>query len=1516
MICRVVRQSRVLRSLCWQFGLTVWLLGVCLSSWVAAQTPPSATETVRPGMDRYDLRAAEDPGRSERLELVRKSFERQRWDEGAKTLQSLFDDEHDSLVYGNDQIWRTVSESAIALVKASPPAAMTAYLAHVEAVAARDLKQAQATQDRDALIRVARRYPLTPDGQRACRELIDLGIDSGNADAVATLIQQLVRVESPQLADPLWRGQMIDSLKRSDHHSLVSQIEQRFGPTPPRAVADWPWQELKTTRRPPTVNWNSVLGTRDGQALGQLAESIPLVRWRVPLLNNQSFVRVLEEHLRDAQDTSALGLNVLSTVGEGDVVVTRTLSGLTAVRASTGEVLWTSHEWGPEGEFGDELSDIPVLLPIAIERGFIQDLGQRISHRLLFCASLGALSADSRRVYSLTHFPHERDRWELLIQSSFAESDEDTPPESTYLFARDLQTGQVVWRAGGPASEEFPGLPCDGAFLFGPPTPDGEELFVVGERAGDILLFCLEAQTGLVRWEQLLASAGRGIELDTVRKCWTAPVSVRGSLVICPTTTGWVTAIDRITRKIVWSTRLQSHDPSEEVSESSFDARNRESAIDERWAPAQPMLVGDRVLVTAMEFPDEHSRHSAQLHCLNAATGQKVWEIPKGAMLGLIGSWQDRMLAFEARSICAWNLADGKQLWNVSLDQRLAGRPVLTDQGIVVPLISGELQVLDPVNGKFLESSLAGHAELLPNEATPHVRQLGNLMTTGGRLFSTSPQELLSFEWKSEIARWEAESRTNLSAAIRHAQSIALAGQADDAARLLRESVPLAGKDAKQLEQLRVARFSVLIRALSQLLQEKTPVMAGEQLQELHSLVQTPGERSSVSRLEIEFATQTGNWQAAWSALREMINLPAGPSVDFTDRTVHSDQWIADRILELGRLPDATARAAARMAIQDEFSRLWTASHENQRSRLARQFAATGLIDQAIWNLVDTGESARNLAHWQMLADSSESRIANAAKLRIIETLAVPDWIGEARRRFAELPPADQWPDDLRRKYEATRQKLDGVIDADAEPGPSWLGRKIDIQRIGDFSGESYSGARLLLHWIGEPCPGLARFEFLYDERFRSIRILRRDGSQYWEMRLATNDQNPIDEEAPIVHASGLNLYVLHMGVLHAFSPVERQLVWRHYTTLDELDSIGGVWRSVMRRSRLHSVNQWRQELLQNSEEENRKLEVATSSVVVLRVDQSIQVLDARDGTVQWTLASSHTVPMRADRDRLYALSPNEPWCRSIRSGRVIDAPDLHRPEAPLVVTDSPQLLNLTEQPGDGRNWRVEGVRFAGVSIPGASGTAPWDQSDVATIETAWSVAVPSNGHLGRGPAGSIVSLLPSGEVRLIDWKTGRIKLLGTATLPQKVTETEPSPRFYGGADLERYYLTCDVGEEHGELDIPALPAFGRVAAFPLLDPSLPTWQLETQGFLLSRATRNAPFLPILNLKAQTLADRNYQRVHLQLLDKATGKLVYELKNSPSWGLGASSCDYDTRRQWWTLNLAAERIRLSPAFDQ
>ena len=80
---------------------------------------------------------------------------------------------------------------------------------------------------------------------------------------------------------------------------------------------------------------------------------------------------------------------------------------------------------------------------------------------------------------------------------------------------------------------------------------------------------------------------------------------------------------------------------------------------------------------------------------------------------------------------------------------------------------------------------------------------------------------------------------------------------------------------------------------------------------------------------------------------------------------------------------------------------------------------------------------------------------------------------------------------------------------------------------------------------------------------------------------------------------------------------------------------------------------------------------------------------------------------------------------------------------------------------------------------------------------------------------------------------------------------------------------------------------------------------------LLLESLNRSPFLPILHLEELPIKDFSCQRIHLTLLDKQSGQVVHEL-HTPTWGTGASGCQYEPSQQRWSLYLSEERLRLQP----
>ena len=90
---------------------------------------------------------------------------------------------------------------------------------------------------------------------------------------------------------------------------------------------------------------------------------------------------------------------------------------------------------------------------------------------------------------------------------------------------------------------------------------------------------------------------------------------------------------------------------------------------------------------------------------------------------------------------------------------------------------------------------------------------------------------------------------------------------------------------------------------------------------------------------------------------------------------------------------------------------------------------------------------------------------------------------------------------------------------------------------------------------------------------------------------------------------------------------------------------------------------------------------------------------------------------------------------------------------------------------------------------------------------------------------------------------------------------------------------------------------------------SKPLWSITTQGFLLCHSLNISPCLPMLRFEDLPVAGFACQKVHLQLLDKETGEIIFEI-HSPTFGMGASGCLYEPLNRRWSLLLAGERIQL------
>jgi len=277
------------------------------------------------------------------------------------------------------------------------------------------------------------------------------------------------------------------------------------------------------------------------------------------------------------------------------------------------------------------------------------------------------------------------------------------------------------------------------------PVADGGDLFVVGEADKEIRLYVLDAASGVPKWSQLIAVSDSSIATDFGRRWWTAQISVKDGVIICPTTVGWMVAVDRMRQSVLWAHRYTK--PALTTSSS----RGRRifgfgrghnvplvpaGKLNSRWLPSAPVIVGNNLVYT----PAEH----AAVVCLDAFTGRPIWEHPKGTALYLAGVFDRRVVLVGTDTVTALSLKDGKSLWQMKIpaaDGKPSGVGVAADNLYHLPLRSGQLWTLDLTSGKVVSKSYLFDVD----------QPLGNLALYRGTFLSLTPLAMTAFEQREAV---------------------------------------------------------------------------------------------------------------------------------------------------------------------------------------------------------------------------------------------------------------------------------------------------------------------------------------------------------------------------------------------------------------------------------------------------------------------------------------------------------------------------------------------------------------------------------------------------------------------------------------------------------------------------------------------------------------------------------------------------------------------------------------------
>jgi outer membrane protein assembly factor BamB len=281
------------------------------------------------------------------------------------------------------------------------------------------------------------------------------------------------------------------------------------------------------------------------------------------------------------------------------------------------------------------------------------------------------------------------------------------------LVAVHLKTGNRVWQLGRMVDRRFPGDPlppplppplndeeadqtssafhlCLDAIFLGPPLPLNGKLYVLIEQAGVVRLLCLDPyqlepvpgrphiRTPLLVWSQRLGQPAQPLPQDSVRRFQGCLLAASDGIIVCPTNSGAVIAVDLLSRSLLWAhgynrrPRGTPANPGGIIIRPGMPISYDTLLKIDRWHAAGPIIAAGRVVLTAYD--------SDYLECLDLRTGRLLWSVPRDVNdLYVGGVVNDKVLIVGRNQVRAYHLF-GED------DQQ---RPRLAFEGVTIPQPTG-----------------------------------------------------------------------------------------------------------------------------------------------------------------------------------------------------------------------------------------------------------------------------------------------------------------------------------------------------------------------------------------------------------------------------------------------------------------------------------------------------------------------------------------------------------------------------------------------------------------------------------------------------------------------------------------------------------------------------------------------------------------------------------------------------------------------------------------------------------
>ncbi len=821
--------------------LTLLFAAVCLL-WPSPVAAAQDDDETLNETDRADLtqRLPGDRKTTASLEQLRQSIDRGDQQSAIRELYRLRTAEPGLMVPGN-----SASEGFVPLYRAVfrefhrlPAAQRQQFRTTQEAVAGLEFQQAAERGELSEFVSVIHRFPGTRASLQACLLIALQHRDRGEALAAEVWALELDR----DGVDPEFRVAAQQILTAAKAARTLSDSGDAHPPDETSQQRTW------RDNRPQFLQWQyrTALSTRLQDAVSEFlttcvqAGIVPRTSWHVDVDNGSIF--------------------------------RRTMRGVAAIDGRTGKPRWhyplaTNHETLLQEQRNTQRIFNPLFntQDEAGARGRFRDL-ERTPLVDLFCRDgvQSGLTDDAERIYLVAEGSEVAEP--TTSRRFFPGGMNRSVYRGSELIALEKESGRRVWTLGGQLTAQPQAAALAAAWFAGPPTVDRDRLYAVTEQNDAVFLNCLAAATGEQLWSLALAYPEQSIDNDPVRRLWAARVTVRDGLIWCPTTTGWLIAVDRLTRSVVWAGPLESPDLVDQqrvpVPRGRQFIRTEKESLISSWGPQPVFLEGGHLIV----FPSE----SYDIRFFDPVTGSIRHRIEADPSSTLLHLNTQRMLIASGRLLKCYDIRTAELVWEQQLtdaDGLPTGRGVESGQHLLLPTTSGSIAVIRLADG-LLEETL--HVPL----SNPG---WGHLVAMEADILSVAPDRVLRLSAQ--------ELNPDLRDPLELAAALAASGNWTQALEML-EQIP--DTDRRQQQVHRIAFDCRYQLAVSD---------PDVHLAELQAAAAAPEERLQVDVLKTRKLLHDERNDEAATALLSILKQE--PSLllsnEFTPREVTPDEHVSTR---------------------------------------------------------------------------------------------------------------------------------------------------------------------------------------------------------------------------------------------------------------------------------------------------------------------------------------------------------------------------------------------------------------------------------------------------------------------------------------------------------------------------------------------------------------------------------------------------------------------------------------------